>query len=53
MIRLLLMVWDGIHIVGEVFGLHGVSADRFADALWLALVGSLLTCAAVMTVVTR
>lgn len=49
----LLMVWDGLHIVGEVFGLTGQRADRFADTLWLALVTGLLGWATAMLAVAR
>jgi hypothetical protein len=51
--RFLLMVWDGIHIIGEVFGLTLRKADQFADSIWLVLMCGLLLWTVFMTAVTR
>jgi hypothetical protein len=42
---ILILIWDGFHMIGEGFGLTGRRANTFADVSWIiaaALIGSWL-----------
>lgn len=49
---LMIMIWDGLLIFGEGFGLEGRAARRFADVAWIALAAVLGTWLAVMAMLT-
>lgn len=47
---LLVMVWDGMLLIGEGFGLTGRRARRFADVAWLTTAAVVLVWAGSLAV---